>query len=1018
MEVKSNRQKWVAVTAGSLIVLYCMIALSYIVISPDLRLRCLLADDDAGPWGTLGVEIRDTSGVVSKGEHPHPGDILLSIGERRVNTFIDFARALHELRSLPTPPGGLMIAGTDPSERPDMHPSLVEEDGGRRLVRIQFWRKDSDDSLDRDLLESYVEIQSLPLGEIVLSVVWFMLQLGIFAVSALAVWYRPFDRPARVFFAMCLVTMGAFVGGFHWWVIAGSLWLNIPFALCALLVPAVSLHFFLIYPQVRGRVAAWPRLTFTGLYAVPTMAAVALLTTMAYHQSLAAGEPTRESIVQLSQSLQWLRLGIYAYLGFAVLCFVSMLAALAHGFVITRNPIERNQMRWMLAAGIAAAGFVGYTLYLAMYDRVAFALGRARVPMFLASLSFMAAYAVGIVRFKLMLADQIVSKGMRYYVASCGLTVLYGGLIALTSLVAKNFLMQTISTQQVLVAVILVLIVILLLWLRDRIQQMIDRRFYREKYQLDKAFQRMNRAVGHLLDRQSLAHRMLVSCLDVLGVEFAAVYLRDSGRGTFQLIASEQAESIPLQFTPEEGFLERLRHDTTLQRIGPAIRGSKSVVQNTLRSLHADLLHALESDGNVAGFVILGPKKNGASFTAEDLTFLSALGQITSVALHSVKIHQDLARLNEELQLKVDKISEQKRQIAMMQAELIRTHAPAPIIAPTDFRRDSIKGDSPAIRRVLETVRKVSTSESSVLIRGESGTGKELLAQALHENSPRQSGPLVRVHCAALSPSLLESELFGHVKGAFTGAHRDRVGRFEMAHGGTLFLDEIGDISLETQIKLLRVLQQRAFEPVGGTRTVEVDVRLITATHQDLESLIDAGRFREDLYYRLNVISITLPPLRERKDDILELAFHFLKRSCERIGKRITHIDEDALEALRCHHWPGNIRELENVIERAVVLAEDEEILLRDLPPEIARPQSSPPTRVIETKPAVKPVRGDETVPMVSRAKSLDSFDGEHERAVLERALRECGGNKAEAARKLGMPRSTYYSKLKKYSIA
>ncbi|MBT4864378.1 MAG: sigma-54 factor interaction domain-containing protein, partial [Planctomycetaceae bacterium] len=211
--------------------------------------------------------------------------------------------------------------------------------------------------------------------------------------------------------------------------------------------------------------------------------------------------------------------------------------------------------------------------------------------------------------------------------------------------------------------------------------------------------------------------------------------------------------------------------------------------------------------------------------------------------------------------------------------ETAPTIAPAPTATETVFHHDAIKGESPAIRGVLETVRKVAVSESSVLIRGESGTGKELLARVLHENSARRSGPMVPVHCASLSPTLLESELFGHAKGAFTGAHRDKVGRFESADGGTLFLDEIGDLSLETQIKLLRVLQERCFEPVGSSRTTHVDARLITATHQDLEQLIERGLFREDFYYRLNVISLTVPALRDRVDDVFELALHFLKRA-------------------------------------------------------------------------------------------------------------------------------------------
>jgi transcriptional regulator with GAF, ATPase, and Fis domain len=278
---------------------------------------------------------------------------------------------------------------------------------------------------------------------------------------------------------------------------------------------------------------------------------------------------------------------------------------------------------------------------------------------------------------------------------------------------------------------------------------------------------------------------------------------------------------------------------------------------------------------------------------------------------------------------------------------------------------------------------------------------------------------MVSVHCGALSPGLLESELFGHVKGAFTGAHRDKIGRFEMADGGSLFLDEIGDISLETQIKLLRVLQEREFEPVGGTRTIQVDVRLIAATHQNLERLISEGKFREDLFYRLNVISIVLPPLRERADDIIELALYFLNRAAERAGKRITHLDDKVIDAFRRYPWPGNIRELENAIERAVVMSEGQEITLNDLPAAIA-PATARPRQVLETKPAsIEPARNP-TAPRRERAASDDGGvvpEFVNERQSLIEALVKAGGNKAEAARLLGLPRSTFFSRLKKFGM-
>jgi DNA-binding NtrC family response regulator len=304
------------------------------------------------------------------------------------------------------------------------------------------------------------------------------------------------------------------------------------------------------------------------------------------------------------------------------------------------------------------------------------------------------------------------------------------------------------------------------------------------------------------------------------------------------------------------------------------------------------------------------------------------------------------------------------------------------------------------------------------LILGESGTGKELIAEAIHLASPRVRGPFVRVHCAALSQGLLESELFGHIKGAFTGADRDRIGRFQQADGGTLFLDEIGDINLDVQTKLLRVLQTRSFEKVGSSQPISVDVRIVSATNQDLPALIRAGRFREDLYYRLNVIGIHTPPLRDRKDDIFELAVHFLGLHAHRLGKAVTHISDDAIEALVSHRWPGNVRELENVIERAMVLADGPAITRSELPAELQTPVTSP-TR---TRARRVPIAGGRLATRPSPTLTVDSssYDAElsaYERHRLLDALATASGNKSEAARLLGLPRSTLVSKLKKHGL-
>ena len=312
-----------------------------------------------------------------------------------------------------------------------------------------------------------------------------------------------------------------------------------------------------------------------------------------------------------------------------------------------------------------------------------------------------------------------------------------------------------------------------------------------------------------------------------------------------------------------------------------------------------------------------------------------------------------------------------------------------------DFSR--IIGKGRKMKELFDFLAQVAPSEATVLILGESGTGKELVANAIHHNSPRTQQPFVKVACAALPETLLESELFGHEKGAFTGAIARREGRFQAAHRGTIFLDEVGEMSLAIQTKLLRVLQEREFEPVGSSRTAKVDVRVIAATNKDLGKEIREGRFREDLFYRLNVIPIHLPPVRERKEDIPALANHFLSLYREKNKKEIKEISPKALDLLIRHDWPGNIRELENCLERAVIVARGELIAPADLPP------------AIQNLPAGKE---DAEIPFPAGI-SLQ----EAEKALILKTLEDTGGNRSRAAEILGINRRTLQMKLKEYGM-
>ena len=294
-------------------------------------------------------------------------------------------------------------------------------------------------------------------------------------------------------------------------------------------------------------------------------------------------------------------------------------------------------------------------------------------------------------------------------------------------------------------------------------------------------------------------------------------------------------------------------------------------------------------------------------------------------------LERELERTNAELETRVAaRTKELEIALAEVEALKVRLQHENQYLKReiSEQMSDAIVGKSPALQHALSQAGLVAPTDATVLIRGETGTGKELIARALHERSARREGPLVKLNCSAISAGLVESELFGHVKGAFTGAHDRRIGRFELAHNGTLFLDEVSELPLETQAKLLRVLQEREFEPVGSSKTQKVDVRVIAASNRDLAADSRSGRFRSDLYYRLNVFPIDLPPLRERRDDIPLLAHHFMQRAARKLGKRLERIEAETLDLLTRHDWPGNIRDLQNVIDRAAILADGAELVV------------------------------------------------------------------------------------------
>jgi transcriptional regulator with GAF, ATPase, and Fis domain len=984
--------RWLHLGLGLGAALYALIVVWYALGHPEIGVHCVFSTS------IVKTNPGYRPGDLEQPRLPHVGDRVLRLGPKEIRSWSDYIMTLAHLGRLPVVKAAPQSSYEELQRLPGFDQGLIQR-GEQRLVWLEVEGEGRRHGC-------FLVVDSPPLSEFVSSGLWFCLKLGFFLVVGFVYWQRPDYAPARRLFLLCVVTVGAFMGGYHWIRIASAPPLVLVMMVCLVLLPAVCLHFYLTFPRPKGLFERHPRATLAAVYG-PSLAVLGLLLgtylplVYAYRVS---GSP--ETVIALARYLTW---EVAACLVVSAAQFLSCVLALIHSYQTSRpDSLERKQVQWILAGALAATIPIAYVLYLAATDAEQFALGGAAWPMFFASMSFTAAYVISISRYGLMEVGKVLNWGLASLVISLAAGLVYSGLIFLsTMLIGSQLESQSAFQQAVWVSFTAWLLLLALDLFRWRMRKATDSLLHREKYQLDRTLERMGQAVEQLVDEPTLCRRLLVALGELLNFNQGAIYVSQGDPPVYALASHLKDRPSLTELPPGSPLIDALLQ-SPLVRV-PSVLGGWAPAQRQLASLGGEIALALRHEGRVLAVVVVGPRQVGR-YEIEELHLLTTFAQLASLALQSARGRQQIEALNRDLQAKVEKISEQQRRIVALQSQLLRessngSEAPAPETPATPASQGlrlsrPIIGSSVLTQELLHTIRKVASTSSAVLIRGESGTGKELLARALHENSPRADKPFVKVHCAALSPGLLESELFGHVKGAFTGAHRDKVGRFELAHGGTLFLDEIGDISLEVQTKLLRVLQEMTFERVGSSEPVQVDVRIIAATHQDLERLMHEGRFREDLFYRLNVITIRMPPLRDRREDIPELAHHFLTLYAQRNGKVISMIDEEALAALQAYAWPGNIRELENVLERAVVLAEGPVLTLADLPPELRQPSRADPTPV-------------PLIPEVSWAAQQE----QSERERLVRALAAARGNKSQAARALGIPRSTLISRLEKHGL-
>ena len=442
--------------------------------------------------------------------------------------------------------------------------------------------------------------------------------------------------------------------------------------------------------------------------------------------------------------------------------------------------------------------------------------------------------------------------------------------------------------------------------------------------------------------------------------------------GLRRLLENEYDVYVAADMAGAVDVLEREQIDLLLTDLRLGNEDGMRLIDRALKMAHPPICIMMTAYGSV-DIAVEAMKRGAYDFVTKPLN-LDKVEMLIARALQSRKLEQE----NQTLRQQVDE----------------------------RYGLENIIGESAALREVLDNIRQVAPSSANVLIEGESGTGKELAAHAIHNLSRRNKAKFVTVHCAALSPQLLESELFGHEKGAFTGAHERRIGRFEQANGGTIFLDEVAEIDPATQVKLLRVIsEERAFERVGGNQPLRADVRLIAASNKNLETLVREGKFRDDLFFRLNVVRITMPPLRERKEDIPLLVRGFLRHFCKANNKPLVDLTADAMDTLLTYNWPGNVRELRTAIEHGVVMATGQKITLRDLPMAVRQAAGASLPRGISAAKAF----GEKSSPLDIR---------ETEKKLIMQALATTNGNVTAAAKKLGISRRTLHRKINEMNAA